>query len=86
MVKKLKRPQRWQFTYGASWTANKDVARAFAMGITHEQNDPLRTRSPQTDCELTAEKQILGFKLAPRLEQVDDEHSECVQGCKHRFQ
>jgi hypothetical protein len=33
-----------------------------------------------------AEKQILGFKPAPRLEQVDDEHSECVQDCKHRYQ
>jgi hypothetical protein len=25
------------------------------------------------------EKQILGFKTAPRLEQIDDEHSERVQ-------
>jgi hypothetical protein len=41
---------------------------------------------PQSDGELMTEKQILGFKPAPRLEQVDDEHSECVQDCKHRYQ
>jgi hypothetical protein len=45
-----------------------------------------RWRPPQSDVELMAEKQILGFKLAPRIEQVDDEHSECVQDCKHRYQ
>jgi hypothetical protein len=33
-----------------------------------------------------AEKQILGFKLAPRLEQVGYKHSERVQDCKHRYQ
>jgi hypothetical protein len=32
-----------------------------------------------------AEKQILGFKLAPPLEQVGDEHSEQVQDRKHRL-
>jgi hypothetical protein len=32
-----------------------------------------------------AEKQILSLKLAPRLEQVGDEHSE-VQDRKHRSQ
>jgi len=41
---------------------------------------------PQSDVELMTEKKILGFKPAPRLEQVDDEHSECVQDCKHRHQ
>jgi hypothetical protein len=30
------------------------------------------------------EKQVLGLKPAPRLEQVGDEHSERVQDCKHR--
>jgi hypothetical protein len=30
-----------------------------------------------------AEKQILGFKPALRLEQVGDQHSERVQDCKH---
>jgi hypothetical protein len=33
-----------------------------------------------------AEKQILGFKPAPRLEQVGYKHSERVQDCKHRSQ
>jgi hypothetical protein len=33
-----------------------------------------------------AEKQILGLKPAPRLEQVGDEHAERAQDRKHRFQ
>jgi hypothetical protein len=33
-----------------------------------------------------AEKQILGFKPGPRLEQVGDEHSERVQDRNHRSQ
>jgi hypothetical protein len=35
---------------------------------------------------LVTEKQILGFKPAPRLEQVGNEHSERVQDHKHRSQ
>jgi hypothetical protein len=31
---------------------------------------------PQGDAELMTEKQVLGFKPAPRLEQGDDEHSK----------
>jgi hypothetical protein len=31
------------------------------------------------------EKQILGFRLAPRLEHVGDEHSERMQDRKHRL-
>jgi len=45
-----------------------------------------RWRSPQNDIELMTEKQILSFKPAPRLEQIDDEHSECVQDFKHPSQ
>ena len=43
-----------------------------------------RRRTPQGDAELMTEKQVLGFKPAPRLEQVGDEHSERVQDRKHR--
>src|SRR6478672_10900864 len=43
-----------------------------------------RRRTPQGDAELMTEKQVLGLKQAPRLEQVGDEHSERVQDCKHR--
>ena len=43
-----------------------------------------RWRAPQGDAELMTEKQVLGLKPAPRLEQVDDEHSERVQDRKHR--
>jgi len=32
-----------------------------------------------------AEKQILGFKLAPRLEQIADEYSERAQDGKHHI-
>jgi hypothetical protein len=41
---------------------------------------------PQSDVELMTEKQILGFKSAPRLEQVGYKHSERVQDRKHRSQ
>jgi hypothetical protein len=41
---------------------------------------------PQNDAELMTEKQILGFKPAPRLEQVGGEYSERAQDHKHRFQ
>jgi hypothetical protein len=43
-----------------------------------------RRRTPQGDAELMTEKQVLGFKPAPRLEQIGDEHSERVQDRKHR--
>jgi hypothetical protein len=43
-------------------------------------------RPPQGDVELMSEKQVLGFKPPPRLEQINDEHSERVQDRKHRFQ
>ena len=39
---------------------------------------------PQSDVELMTEKQVLGLKPAPRLEQVGEEHSERVQDRKHR--
>jgi hypothetical protein len=47
-----------------------------------------RTRSypPQGDVEPMTKKQILGFKPAARLEQVDDEHPERVEDRKHRSQ
>jgi hypothetical protein len=34
---------------------------------------------PQSDGELMAEKQILGLKPPSRLEQINDERSECLQ-------
>jgi hypothetical protein len=39
---------------------------------------------PHCDIQLMTEKQILGFKPAPRLEQVGDEHPKRVQERKHR--
>src|SRR5277367_6397242 len=41
---------------------------------------------PQGDAELMAKEQILGFKPAPRLEQIDNEHSKQVRDCEHRPQ
>jgi hypothetical protein len=43
-----------------------------------------RRRSPQGDVELMTEKQVLGFKPAPRLKHVDDEHSERMHNRKPR--
>jgi len=41
---------------------------------------------PQSNIELMTEKQILGFKPTPRLEQISDEHYERMQDRKHRCQ
>ena len=38
------------------------------------------------DIELMTKKQILGFKPAARLEEVDGKHSERVEDQKHRSQ
>src|SRR5262249_19716586 len=43
-----------------------------------------RRAMPQCDAELMAKEQVLGFKLAPRLEQVDAEHCERMQEREHR--
>ena len=40
---------------------------------------------PQGDAELMAKEQVLGFKPATRLEQIDDD-SKRVQDCEHRSQ
>jgi hypothetical protein len=51
--------------------------------ITAKQSRTRRSAS-QSDSQLMAEKQILGLKPAPRLEQVDDDHAERAQDRKHR--
>jgi hypothetical protein len=43
----------------------------------------MRRRRPQGNVELMTEKQVLSFKLAPRLEQVSGELSEREQDRKH---
>jgi hypothetical protein len=53
--------------------------------ITAAQSKP-RRRPPQCDIQLMTEKQVLGFKPAARLEQVDQKHSKQVQDRKHRAQ
>jgi hypothetical protein len=42
-------------------------------------------RLPQSDVKLMTQKKVLGFKQAPRLEQIGDKHSERVQDRKHRI-
>src|SRR5256885_681533 len=43
-----------------------------------------RRRTPQGDAELMAKEQVLRFKPARRLEEVDDEHCERMQKREHR--
>jgi hypothetical protein len=43
-----------------------------------------RRRTPKGDVELMAKKQVLRFKPAWRLEEVDDEHCERMQEREHR--
>src|SRR5262249_31175752 len=43
-----------------------------------------RRRTPQGDAKLMAEEQVLGFKPARRLEEVNDEHCERMQEREHR--
>src|SRR5262249_31688883 len=44
-----------------------------------------KRRAPQGDAELMAEKQVLGFKPAPRLEEVNDEYCEANKGARTSF-
>ena len=41
--------------------------------------------SPQGDIELMTEKENLGFKPAPRLEQIGDKRSKQAEERKHRM-
>jgi hypothetical protein len=41
-------------------------------------------RAPQSNIELMAEKEILDFKPALRLEQVGDKRPKQMEGGKHR--
>src|SRR5215510_12264445 len=43
-----------------------------------------RRRTSQGDAKLMAEEQVLGFKPARRLEEVNDEHCERMQEREHR--
>src|SRR5215467_6248658 len=43
-----------------------------------------RRRTPQGDAELMAEEQVLGFKPARGLEEVNDEHCERIKEREHR--
>ena len=43
-----------------------------------------RRRTPQGDAELMAKEQVLGFKSARRLEEVNNEHCERIQDREHR--
>jgi hypothetical protein len=45
-----------------------------------------RRRPPQGDVELMAEKQILGFEPASRLEQVGDEHCQQMEDREHHLE
>src|SRR5262249_188880 len=52
-------------------------------GVTAVQSKT-RRRAPQGDAELMAEEQVLGFKPARGLEEVNDEHCERIKEREHR--
>ena len=43
-----------------------------------------RDSTPQRNIELMAEKEILDFEPAPRLEQAGDKRPKQLKECKHR--
>jgi hypothetical protein len=45
-----------------------------------------RRRPPQGDVELMAQKQILSFEPAPRLEQTGDENCQQMEDRKHHVE
>jgi hypothetical protein len=61
-----------------------------APGHPHQQGpvtaaqSKTRRRTPRSDAELMAEEQVLGFKSARRLEEIDNEHCERMQEREHR--
>jgi hypothetical protein len=56
----------------------------YEQGAVTTAQSNTRWCSPQRDVELMTQKQILGLKPAPRLEQVNDEKPEREQDRSHR--
>jgi len=71
---------------GCTEQARPETGHPYQQSAVNAVQSKTRRRPPQRNIELMAEKQILGFKPTPRLEQISDEHSECVQDRKHRLQ
>jgi len=61
------------FTTEQAWPAPGHPDQQGPVTAAHSRT---RRRTPQGDAELMAEEQVLGFKPARRLEEVNDEHCE----------
>jgi hypothetical protein len=87
-VRQLARPQKRTNPQDASegWflaerpapplTASARARVTRPAGLNFRRAVEARRRTPQSDAELTAKGQVLGFEPAQRLEEVEDEHSE----------
>jgi len=61
---------------GRTEQARPELGHPYQQRPVTDAQSRTRRRMPQGDAELMTEKQVLGFKPAPRLEQGDDGHSE----------
>src|SRR5262245_37036176 len=85
---------RWPRAWRIGPSARNDMCRTEQArpepGQPHHQGpvtaaqSKARRRTPQGDAELMAEEQVLDFKPARRLEEVDDKYCKRMQGREHR--
>jgi hypothetical protein len=84
-----------QFAVGKNRIIHKPTAATFSFDTSHttfksinwgREDEKARRRTPQGNAELMAKEQVLGFKSARRLEEVDNEHCERMQDREHRPQ
>jgi hypothetical protein len=56
-----------------------------SRGAPHTAQPQTSRRSPQDNVQLMTKKEVLGFKPAPRLEQIGDIRSKQVDDRKHHI-
>jgi hypothetical protein len=84
------KPARYQRRMVSGWTTRRIEQACPELGQPHHQRPVTDARpktwrrTPQGDAELMTKKQVLDFKPAPRLEEVDGEHGERMQEREHR--
>ena len=69
---------------GAVEQARPEPGHPHQQGPVTAAQSKTRRRPPQGNAELVTKEQILHFKPARRLEEVDDEHCERMQEREHR--